>query len=95
MDPRWIPFVKGLIAFCLGAVTCLGFYWLRLRSRNRLTEYHDDLINAIRDEQAQLRAEVEGRVAELEDRLSFTERHLVAERERPLFPAPIKVPTPV
>ena len=95
MDPQWIPFVKGVITFCLAAGTCLGFYWLRLRMRNRLTEYHDDLINGIRDEQAQLRAEVEARVTELEDRLGFAERQLLAERERPRFPAPTKVPTPV
>ena len=44
---------------------------------------------------AQLRADVDTRMIELDERMDFVERRLVQEGDKPRLPAPSRVPTPV
>ena len=55
----------------------------------------DKIIEALREENAQLQAELGTRMAELEERIDFAERRLVQERQASRLPEPPKARTPV
>ena len=93
MDPALVEIVKGVVAFLLPAATGLTAYWMWLRARAQAGAGRDRLVTALREENDQLRAEVDSRMAEFEERVHFVERRLVQERDRPGI-AP-QVPTPV
>jgi hypothetical protein len=95
MSPEDVAFVKGVIAFLLVAGTGMSAYWLRVRARHLRASGRDDALDMARDEIAHLRAEVEARMLELDERMDFVERRLVQEGEKPRLPAASRVPTPV
>jgi len=79
MDQSDLAFVKGVIAFVLIAGTAMGAFWLWLRERRR-TLPGADQVDALREENARFQAGIDARLAELEERIDFTERRLVQER---------------
>ena len=95
MDRADIVFVEVVIAFLLVAGTGMTGFWLWLRSRARAAPDLSKLIDSIREENAQLEADLNARMAELEERVDFTERRVVQEREAARLPKPPKAVTPV
>lgn len=93
MDPSDIGFIKAVVAFAAVAVTGFGAVrmWLRVRYPNVPPDQR--ILEAAQEENAHLRANLEARVAELEERLDFAERRLLQERS----PRPLEseAPTPV
>ena len=85
MDPSDVAFVKGVIAFVLIAGTAMGAFWLWLRERRRALPGADH-VDALREENARFQAEIDARLAELEERIDFTERRLVQERSTARLP---------
>jgi len=94
VDPSDIAFVKGVIAFALVAGTCITVLRMWLRARYHSAPGAEQLLDSVREENAQLRAELEARMAELEERVDFTERRLVQERGNQRLPGSI-AKTPV
>lgn len=88
MDPSNIAFVKGVIAFLLVAGTAMSGFWLWIRARARPRAEVDRIVEALREDHAQLQAELGTRMAELEERVDFMERRLVQERESARLPQP-------
>jgi hypothetical protein len=95
MGPGDVAFVKAVIAFVLVAGTGMTGFWLWLRARARATPDVSKLLDSVRQENAQLEADLNARMAELEERVDFTERRLVQEREAVRLPQPPKARTPV
>ena len=87
MDQSDIAFLKGMVVFVLMAVTSLSTYWMRLRARQRIILTGDQVVDAMREENAQLGADLEARMAELEERVDFAERRLLQERHEARRPA--------
>lgn len=73
--------------------TALAIYWLKLRSDRRLQERRGADIEQLADELDRLRGEQAAAIAELQERLDFTERVLTQERlgriEEPRTPTPV------
>jgi len=95
MDPADIVFFKSVIAFLLLAGTGMTAFWLWLRARGRAAPDLNKFLDAVREENAQLEADLRARIAELEERVDFTERRMVQEREPARLPQPPKARTPV
>ena len=95
MSPSDIVFVKAIIAFVLVAGTGMTAFWLWLRARGRAAPHLNTVLDSVREENAQFHADLSARMAELEERLDFTERRLVQEREVARLPQPPKARTPV
>ena len=95
MDRADIVFIEVVIAFVLVAGTGMTGFWLWLRARGRPAPDLNKLLESVREENAQLHADLNARMAELEERVDFTERRLVAEREVARLPQPPKARTPV
>jgi len=95
MHPNDIAFVKAVIAFLLVAGTGMTAFWLWLRARGRAAPDLSKVLDAVREENAQVHADLSARIAELEERVDFTERRLVQEREPARLPQPPKARTPV
>ena len=81
MGPGDVFFVKAVIAFVLVAGTGMTGFWLWLRARARATPDLSKLLDSVREENAQLQADLNARMAELEERVDFTERVLLQERQ--------------
>ena len=95
MGPGDVFFAKAVIAFVLVAGTGMTGFWLWLRARARATPDLSKLLDSVREENAQLQADLNARMAELEERVDFTERRLVQAREAVRLPQPPKARTPV
>ena len=95
MDRADIVFIEVIIAFVLVAGTGMTGLWLWLRARGRPAPDLNKLLESVREENAQLHADLNARMAELEERVDFTERRLVADREVARLPQPPKARTPV
>ena len=95
MNPSDIAFVKAVIAFLLLAGTGMTAFWLWLRARGRAAPDLSKFLDSVREENAQLEADLRARIAELEERVDFTERRMVQEREPARLPQPPKARTPV
>ena len=95
MTPSDIVFFKAIIAFVLVAGTGMTAFLLWLRARGRAAPDLNKFLDAVREENAQLQADVNARIAELEERVDFTERRMVQEREPARLPQPPKTRTPV
>ena len=95
MSPPDIVFLKVVIAFVLVAGTGMTGFWLWLRARARAAPDLNKFLNSVREENAQLEADLSARMAELEERVDFTERRMVQEREPARLPQPPKARTPV
>jgi hypothetical protein len=95
MNPSDIAFVKAVIAFVLLAGTGMTAFWLWLRARGRAAPDLSKFLDSVREENAQLEADLRARIAELEERVDFTERRMVQEREHGRLPQPPKARTPV
>ena len=95
MDRADIVFIEVVIAFVLVAGTGMTAFWLWLRARGRSAPDLSKVLDAVREENAQLHADLIARMVELEERVDFTERRLVAEREAARLPQPPKARTPV
>ena len=95
MNPGDIVFIKAVIAFVLVAGTGMTGFWLWLRARGRPGPDLNKFLDSVREENAQLQADFSARMAELEERVDFTERRFVAEREVARLPQPPKARTPV
>lgn len=95
MDPQDKDFIRYVVAFLLVAGTGMSAFWLWLKSRGRPHADLEKIVGALRDENAQLQADLGARMAELEERVDFAERRLVQERQ-PVRPPEIpKARTPV
>jgi hypothetical protein len=95
MTPPDIVFIKAVIAFVLVAGTGMTGFWLWLRARARVAPDLSKFLDSVREENAQLGADLSARIAELEERVDFTERRMVQEREPARLPQPPKARTPV
>ena len=95
MSPADIAFVKAIIAFVLVAGTGMTGFWLWLRARARVAPDLSKVLDAVREESAQLGADLSARITELEERVDFAERRLVQEREPARLPQPPRARTPV
>ena len=85
MDRSDIVFIEVAIAFVLVAGTAMSAFWLWLRERRRSRPEVDKIVTALREENAALRAELDARMVELEERVDFVEHRLVqAPRVEPL-----------
>ncbi len=80
MDPADVAFVKGVVAFVVLAGSGLSGYWLRVRARQLAHGSDDQTLARLREENAQMRAELETRMNELVERVEFTEQLLIKER---------------
>ena len=89
-----MDFFRFLIVFLLTAGIGMGAFWLWLRERRRTLPASDHSLETLREENAQLQAQLEARLAEFEERLDFVERRLVQERDRPRLPE-TRAKTPV
>jgi hypothetical protein len=93
MDPSDIGFLKAVVAFVLIAGTGLSAVRLWLRARAQHPPELDRIVEALREDNARLHAELGARMAEMEERVDFVERRLVREREAPrLPPSPLRTP---
>jgi len=95
MSPSDIVFVKTVIGFVLLAGTGMIGFWLWLRARARAAPDLSKFLDSVREENTQLEADLRARIAELEERVDFTERRMVQEREHARLPQPPKARTPV
>lgn len=95
MHPDDIVFIKVIIAFVLVAGTGMTGFSLWLRARARAAPDLSKFIDSVREENAQLEADLSARIAELEERVDFTERRAVQERDAARLPQPPKARTPV
>lgn len=77
MDPSNVAFLKGVTSFIVVAGTIMGGIWLWFHVRAKYRSVPNTVIDALRDENARLEAELGSRMAELEDRVDFVERRLV------------------
>lgn len=94
MDPNDVAFVKGVISFMLVAGTGIGTFWLWLRSRAKAPSDFDSILEGLREEHAQIQADLSARMAELEERVDFAERQLVQGRQTARLPEPSEHRTP-
>lgn len=90
-----VAFIKAVVMMCLFAGAGLSAYWLRIRARQLGGSNRDEILEAVRDEMAQLRADVDARMVELDERTDFVERRLAQQRDTSRLPAPSELPTPV
>jgi hypothetical protein len=90
-----VAFIRAVIAFVLLAGTGLTAFRLWLRARPPVPRDLERTLDALREENAQLNADLTARLAELEERVDFTERRLVQGREPARLPEPRKSRTPV
>ena len=95
MGPGDIFFIKAVIVVVLAAGIGMTGFWLWLRARPRATPDLAKALDSVREEHAQLEADLSARIAELEERLDFTERRMAQEREPARLPQPPKARTPV
>lgn len=80
MDPSNVAFIKAVISFLLVSGTAMTGIWLWFRLRATYRHESRSAIDALREEQARLEAELGSRMAEIEDRVDFVERRLVQGR---------------
>ena len=95
MSPGDVFFIKAIIVCVLVVGTGMTGFWLWLRARARATPDLTKVLDAVREENAQLEADLNARIAELEERVDFTERRMAQEREPARLPQPPKARTPV
>src|ERR1043166_7077126 len=88
MSPPDIAFLKAVIAFVLMAGAGVTGFLLLLRGRGRGAADLSKFLDSGREENAQLQADLSARIAELEERVDFTERRMVQEREPARLPQP-------
>ena len=81
-----MDFFRFLIVFLLTAGIGMGAFWLWLRERRRTVPATHHALEALREENAQLQAQLEARLGDFEERLDFVERQLVRERDRTRLP---------
>jgi len=94
MPPADVAFIKAIIGIVVLGGFGLAFYWLRLRHRVPAVPELEHELAALNEDQAALRAALEARLDELEERLDFAERQLV-QRPQVLRVAPPSARTPV
>lgn len=86
---RFLMVVEGVGLVC---ITALAAYWMKLRHQ-RKTLGNQATVAELQQELADLRTLTEGQVAELQERLDFSERVLAQRRELPVERS--EAPTPV
>src|SRR5215471_3840275 len=94
MEKADIVFIKSVIAFLLLAGTGMSAFWLWLRERRRGRPETDKLVEALREENATVQADLAARIVELEERVDFMERRLVQAPKPDQLPQR-RVTTPV
>ncbi len=94
MDHEVLVFIEAVTAFALPALTGLLAYYMWLRHSRRLPTAVERELGDLREDNAQLRAELENRLAEIDERVNFVERRLVQPAVLPLRPSPPEVITP-
>ena len=94
MDPSDIAFVKGIIVFVLVAGAGLRAMRIWLEARRQGRPELDGVVQALREENAALQAELGNRMFELEERVDFVERRMVQARKPEALPEP-RIVTPV
>jgi hypothetical protein len=94
MNQGIVAFVEGIVSIIVLAAIGLTAFSLWSRTRIRNQPPVDALLDAMREENAQLHADLSARLAELEERVDFTERRLLPERGQGQSPS-VRIPTPV
>jgi hypothetical protein len=94
MDRQIVAFAEGIISIVVLAGIAFTGFSLWSRHRGRRQPDLDRLLDAVRDDNAQLHADLSARLAELEERLDFTERRLLGDGG-PGQAQSTRVPTPV
>ena len=94
MDPSTVAFFKAVISFVVLAGTGMSGFWLWSRARSRRLPELEQLVERLREENAQMHDELGCRIAQLEERVDFTEHRLV-QGHRPGELPSLRIPTPV
>jgi hypothetical protein len=94
MDQSDIDFIKGVIVFVLIAGAGLRAMRIWLGERRRGRPELDGVVDALREENAALQAELGNRMLELEERVDFVERRMVQAPKPEPLPEP-RVVTPI
>ncbi len=94
MDHEVLVFIEAVTAFILPAGTGLIAYYMWLRHVRKLPADTANELADLREDNAQLRAELEARVVEFEERVSFVERRMVQPLAPPPRPQSPEVHTP-
>jgi hypothetical protein len=93
MPPADVAFIKAIIGIVVLGGFGLAFYWLRLRHRAPAAPELEREVAALNEDQAALRAVLESRLNDLEERLDFAERQLVQRSPLPrVAPPPARTP---
>jgi hypothetical protein len=80
MTPVDFAFVKAIVAAVVVAGTSLSLYSLRLRYRSRGSAELERDVGELLEHEASQQADLESRLAELDERLDFAERRLAPPR---------------
>jgi len=91
MDEWLARFLMVVEAVGLVCATGITAYWMKLRHQRKMLAHQADVL-AVKEDLEELRTATHARLAELEDRLDFSER-LLAQRSSD--PANDEHPTPV
>lgn len=89
MDHEVLVFIEAVTAFTLPALTGLMAYYMWLRHVRRLPSDTAGDLAELREENAQIRAELETRLAEFDERVNFVERRMV---QSPISPPQLQRP---
>lgn len=89
MEPFSIALAKVVVPFLLVAGTGLTAFRFWLNARVRPQAELDRIIEALREENAQLRADLGAEMAELEERVDFVERRLAESPQPSRLPPPL------
>ena len=94
MEHDVLIFIEAVTAFALPAFTGLLAYYMWLRHIRRLPSDTTSELIELREDNAQLRADLEARLAEFDERVNFVERRMVQPPPLPSRLQPPETHTP-
>jgi hypothetical protein len=94
MGPQVVAFTEGIVTLVVFAGIGLTGFWLWSHHRGRPQPDPERVLDVLREDNAQLHADLGARITELEDRLDFVERRMVRAGGQGQAPS-TRIPTPV